>query len=247
MNANLKPLTPSLREIRKSCRNCSLASLCLPRTLNDHDLDKLDEVIETRSTLHKDDVLFEQGLAANYLYAVRSGSIHTYTTAKNGDKQSLGFHLAGELLGLNGFDNQIHSCSAVALETTSVCQLAVSDLHSLCLLIEGLQRQLVSLLSDEICKDHNMLLLMARCNAEQKLAKFFISLSTRLQNRGRSASEFNLTMTRSQIANYLGLTDETVSRIITKFRQAKIIQADRRLITILQPKTLANIAENGKF
>ena len=92
-----------------------------------------------------------------------------------------------------------------------------------------------------------MLLLMARCNAEQKLAKFFISLSTRLQNRGRSASEFNLTMTRSQIANYLGLTDETVSRIITKFRQAKIIQADRRLITILQPKTLANIAENGKF
>ena len=247
MNANLSPPTSLLRNVSHSCKSCSLASLCLPRTLSDTDLEKLDEVIETRSNLDKDDVLFEQGMPAKYLYAVRAGTIHTYTTARNGDQQSLGFHLAGELLGLDGFDNQIHSCSAVALETTSICQLAVSDLHSLCLRIEGLQRQLVSLLSDEICKDHSMLLLMARCNAEQKLATFFISLSTRLKNRGCSGSQFNLTMTRSQIANYLGLTDETVSRIITKFRQAKIIQAERRLITILKPKTLSTIAENGEL
>lgn len=234
----------SLKDIRNTCKSCSLAKLCLPRTLNHEDLERLDEVIQTRKTLQKNDVLFEQGQQAKYLYAVRSGAVRSFTTAKNGDEQTLGFHLPGELLGLDGMDNQIHSCSAVALDTSVVCELRVSELHNLCLRIEGLQRQLISLLSDEICKDQNMLLVMARCNAEQKLASFFMNLSSRLQQRGQSASEFKLSMTRCQIANYLGLTDETVSRIITKFRQHRLITADRKSIKILNAKGLQAVADS---
>ena len=100
-------------------------------------------------------------------------------TIKNGDEQILAFHLPGELRGLDGMDNEIHSCSAIALNTTIVCELRVTELHNLCLRVEGLQRQLIGLLSDEICKDQNMLFLMARSNAEQKLCIiFYESIST---------------------------------------------------------------------
>lgn len=234
----------SLSELRNTCKNCSLAKLCLPRKLSDEDLEHLDEVIQTRKTLQKNDVLFEQGQHSRYLYAVRSGTVRTFTTAKNGDEQILAFHLPGELLGLDGMDNEIHSCSAIALDTTIVCELRVTELHNLCLRIEGLQRQLIGLLSDEICKDQNMLLLMARSNAEQKLASFFMNLSTRLQQRGQSPNEFELSMTRCQIANYLGITDETVSRIITKFRQQRLIQADKKSIKILNAKRLQSVADS---
>jgi CRP/FNR family transcriptional regulator len=175
---------------------------------------------------------------------VRSGTVRTFTTAKNGDEQILAFHLPGELLGLDGMDNDIHSCSAIALDTTIVCELRVTELHNLCLRIEGLQRQLIGLLSDEICKDQNMLLLMARSNAEQKLASFFMNLSKRLQQRGQSPNEFELSMTRCQISNYLGITNETVSRIITKFRQQRLIQADKKSIKILNAKRLQSVADS---
>ena len=107
----------------------------------------------------------------------------------------------------------------------------------------GLQQQLLSLISDEITKDHTMLLLLARRNAEQKLATFLINLSGRFKARGYSAKEFDLAMSRYDIGNYLGLADETVSRLITKFRDQKLINAERKKIFILNHDMLCKVAE----
>ena len=110
----------------------------------------------------------------------------------------LGFHLPGEILGLDGLDNKIHSCSAVALNTSTVCELPVSELNVLCVKMPGLQQQLLSLISEEISKDHTMLLLLARRNAEQKLATFLSNIAERLKTRGYSGDIFELTMSRSE-------------------------------------------------
>ena len=231
------------QSLKASCQNCSLVELCLPRGLANEDLTTLDDVIKKRRLLHKGDILFSQGEKSGCIYAVRSGSVKTYTTAKDGEEQVLGFHLPGELLGLDGLDNKIHSCSGVALDTTTICELPIDDLNVLCVKIPGLQQQLLNLISNEIAKDHTMLLLLARRNAEQKLATFFINLSGRFKARGYSGEEFDLTMSRHDIGNYLGLVDETVSRLFTKFRERKIIDADRRKIKLLDHSQLCSIAE----
>ncbi len=232
-----------LKPLKASCQNCSLVELCLPRGLSNSDLSTLDDVIQQRRLAHKGEVIFSQGEKSGCIFAVRSGSVKTYTTAKNGEEQILGFHLPGELLGLDGLDNQIHSCSAVALDTATICEMPVIDLSILCVKMPGLQQRLLSLISNEITKDHTMLLLLARRNAEQKLATFFIDISGRLKERGYSADEFDLTMSRYDIGNYLGLADETVSRLISKFRENNIINADRKKISILDHYSLYQIAE----
>ncbi|MEM7401708.1 MAG: fumarate/nitrate reduction transcriptional regulator Fnr [Pseudomonadota bacterium] len=236
----------NFKSLKASCKNCSLVELCLPRGLNTDDLSTLDEMIQQRRLVQKTENIFSQGKRSNCIYAVRSGSVKTFTTDKNGEEQILGFHLPGEILGLDGMDNQIHSCSAVALDTSTICELPIDDLNVLCVKIPGLQQQLLSLISNEITKDHTMLMLLARRNAEQKLATFFINLSGRFKARGYSADEFDLTMSRYDIGNYLGLADETVSRLISKFKDNKIIDANRKQISILNHEKLCGIAE-GDF
>lgn len=231
------------KSLKASCQNCSLVELCLPRGLDNDDLAQLDDVIQNRRLLHKGDELFSQGENSGCIYAVRSGSVKTFTTAKDGEEQVLGFHLPGELLGLDGLDNKIHSCTGVALDTATICELPISELNVLCVKIPGLQQQLLSLISNEIAKDHTMLLLLARRNAEQKLATFFINLSGRFKARGYSDTDFDLTMSRHDIGNYLGLVDETVSRLFTKFREHKIIDAERRKIKLLNHSLLCKVAE----
>ncbi len=233
----------NFKSLKASCKNCSLVELCLPRGLNNNDLHTLDDVIQQRRLVRKNETIFNQGEKSGCIYAVRSGSVKTFTTAKNGEEQILGFHLPGEILGLDGLDNQIHSCSGIALDTSTICELPIDDLNVLCVKIPGLQQQLLSLISDEIAKDHTMLLLLARRNAEQKLATFFINLSNRFKARGYSADEFDLTMSRYDIGNYLGLADETVSRLISKFKENKLVDAERKKITILNHSMLCEVAE----
>ena len=233
----------NFKSLKASCKNCSLAELCLPRGLNNNDLSNLDDVIQQRRLVQKGESIFSQGGKSGCVFAVRSGSVKTFTTAKNGEEQILGFHLPGELLGLDGLDNQIHSCSGVALDTSTICELPIDDLNVLCVKIPGLQQQLLSLISNEITKDHTMLMLLARRNAEQKLATFFINLSGRFKARGYSGDEFDLTMSRYDIGNYLGLADETVSRLITKFKDNSLIDAKRKKISIINHDLLCRVAE----
>ncbi len=233
----------NFKSLKASCKNCSLVELCLPRGLGSSDLKNLDDVIQKRTLVHKGESIFRQGSKSEHIYAVRSGSVKTYTTAKDGEEQVLGFHLPGELLGLDGLDNHIHSCSAVALDTATICELPTEELNVLCIKIPGLQQQLLSLISDEINKDHSMLLLLARRNAEQKLATFLISLSGRFKARGYSSGEFELSMSRHDIGNYLGLADETVSRLITKLKEHSLIDANRKNIKIVDHDQLCKLAE----
>ncbi|NNG13437.1 MAG: fumarate/nitrate reduction transcriptional regulator Fnr [Halobacteria archaeon] len=233
----------NLNDIKISCGSCSLNELCLPHGLEGADLEKLDSTIKHQPPLQPGQHLFRAGDAGQSLYAVRSGSLKTYCTTKNGDEQVLGFTLPGEIVGLDGMSDGQYESYSVALETSSVCQLPFSQLDELCAEIPGLHRQMMRVVGREVTSDHSMLLLLGKRSADERLAAFLLSLSARYKTRGLSATEINLPMSRQDIGNYLGLAIETVSRLFAHFQDQKLLRVNRRLITLLDMARLQEIFE----
>jgi len=215
------------------CQNCSISELCLPFTLNDKELDSLDNIIDRKRPIHKGEQIFTDGQPMHALYAIRSGTFKTYTVNEQGEEQITGFHLAGDLLGFDAIADSEHPSFAKALETSMVCEIPYNTLDSLSNTMPKLKKQILRMMSTEIRGDQEMLTLLNRKNAEQRLATFISTLSIRYHARGLSASEFRLTMTRSDIGNYIGLTVETISRLLNRFHKNGLIQVDGKLITIL--------------
>ena len=232
--------------LKVRCKECNLRELCFPHGMNDEELDNMDAVVEQPRSLHKNDFLYRDGDKTMAIYAVRSGCIKTMTESANGDEQIVGFHLAGELLGLDGFADGAYSCNAVALETSSVCELPLDQLETLCHKLPGLQKQMRRIMGKEVSKDHKLLLLLGKMTADERLASFLLSLSTRMEERHWNANEFNLMMPRQDIANYLGMAVETVSRLFASFQNEKIIEVDRRHITILDMDRLKAMVGDGE-
>jgi len=215
------------------CQNCSISELCLPFTLNDKELDSLDNIIDRKRPIHKGEQIFTDGQPMHALYAIRSGTFKTYTVNEQGEEQITGFHLAGDLLGFDAIADSEHPSFAKALETSMVCEIPYNTLDSLSNTMPKLKKQILRMMSTEIRGDQEMLTLLNRKNAEQRLATFISTLSVRYHARGLSSSEFRLTMTRSDIGNYIGLTVETISRLLNRFHKNGLIQVDGKLITIL--------------
>ncbi len=225
--------TVDIQKFKASCENCNLAELCLPHGLNIDEMAELEELVKQNRPLHKGDHLFRAGDALSSLYAVRSGSIKLFTNSDDGDEQIIGFYLPGEIVGLDGFDNLIHSCSAVALETSSLCNFPYTQLMDICKTIPALQDQMFRLMGREISHENRLLLTIGKKNAEERIATFLISLSVRFHQLGFSAEEFKLSMSRQEIGNYLGLTIETVSRTFSRFQKSNHIAINNKHIQII--------------
>lgn len=228
---------------RVSCGNCRLASLCLPISLELNELDRVDDVILRRKPLQKGDYLYRAGDAFAAIYAVRSGCLKTVHLTEEGEGQITGFYLPGEMLGMDGLDANYHTNSAIALETTAVCEIPFNKLETLSRQIPSLQRHVFQLMSREITQDQQLITLLSKGSAEQRIAALLLSLSARHQNQQLAANSFTLPMSRTDIGNYLGLTIETVSRVFSRLKKSQIIQPEGRLLTLLSIdglKALAN-------
>jgi len=233
----------SLKDIKVACRECSLNEICLPVGVADDDMQLLDDIIERKRPLARGDHLFRHGDGFQSLYAVRSGCLKTYTTSEDGQEQVMGFHLPGELVGLDAIADNSHPLSAKALETTSVCEIPFPDLESLSTQLPSLQHQLLRVMSQEIRSDEDNMVVLGQKSAEERLAAFLIGLSKRFQRRGFSPNQFNLSMSRGDIGNYLGLALETVSRLFTRFQNEGLLRVDRKHIELLDRDKL--IAYSG--
>ena len=231
---------PSTQHIK--CKNCSISELCLPFSLNDEELDTLDDIIDRKRPIHKGDKIFNDGQELQALFAIRSGTFKTFTINKQGEEQITGFHLAGDLLGFDAIADNFHPSFAQALETSMVCEIPYKNLDELSNTMPKLKKQVLRLMSHEIKADQQMLTLLNRKNAEQRVATFIISLSERYHARGLSATEFRLPMTRSDIGNYIGLTVETISRLLNRFHKSGLIKIDGKLISIIDTNKLCETA-----
>jgi CRP/FNR family transcriptional regulator len=205
-------------------------------------MDRLDEIIERKKPLHKGDFLVKSGAPLNAIYAVRSGSFKSYTLSEQGEEQITGFHLAGDLVGFDAINKMAHQSFAQALETAMVCEIPFETLDELAGKLPKLRQQIMRLMSNEINYDQQMLLLLNKKTAEERVASFIYNLSERFGERGFSRKEFRFTMTRGEIGNYLGLTVETISRLLSRFQKEGFIKVDAKFITILDPETLAKKA-----
>lgn len=235
----------SIESIKVACKNCSLGSLCLPMGLTPADLEKLEKIIKRNRPLHRNDHLFRENDSFHSLFVVKTGTIKTYLPREDGGEQVLGFHLPGEIIGLDAIQDERHTCSAKVLETSAVCEFPFSQLEELAQAIPSLQRQLFRLLSKEIAEEGKMLTLLGKKNAEERLASFLVSLSLRFKRRGFSATDFYLSMSRNEIGNYLGLAVETVSRLFTRFQEEGMVRVDRKHIEVIDHDRLESVGRGS--
>jgi CRP/FNR family transcriptional regulator len=209
--------------------------------LTPEDVDLLDSIVKRNRPLHRGDHLFRQGDKFQHIYVVKTGTVKSFDPGEDGSEQVLGFHLPGEMIGLDAIETGHHHCSAKILETTAVCEIPFNRLEELSSSIPSLQHQMYRLLSREIGHDEDMLTLLGKRNAEERLASFLLSLSGRFQRRGFSPSDFYLSMSRHEIGNYLGLAVETVSRLFTRFQDEGLLKVERKHIQLMDIERLKQI------
>lgn len=212
------------------CGQCSLGSLCLPVGLDSADLLKLESIVDGSKPLADSEGVYTIGQTFDKIYAVKSGMFKTVIVDSHGNDHITGFHLPGELFGLDAIYPKRYVSSAVSLGTSSLCAIDYQQLESLSQDLPSLQRQMFNLLSKEVQTSHA---LNVDLTAEQKLANFIMTLSSRYSQRGYSATRFNLVMPRRDIANHLNMAPETVSRLFKRFQTEGLLDIKRTDLTIV--------------
>ncbi|MTI63008.1 fumarate/nitrate reduction transcriptional regulator Fnr [Methylophaga sp.] len=246
--AQLNNVTPLFKDLAKvehehniACRECSLYRLCLPLGLHSNDLAQLDKIIKRSQGFTRGEALFASDTPFKSIFVVRSGSFKTTVQASDGREQVTGFYFPGEFIGMDAIYEQAYKSTAKALESSSVCELPFEKLQEFGTTMPQLQVQMMSRLSKELSGDKTLMFLLGKKTAEEKLATFLLSLSRRFQDRGFSAREFQLTMSRGDIANHLGLAVETVSRLFTRFQDEGLISIQSKAISLLDSDKLKQL------
>jgi len=214
----------------------------MPLGLDQADMTLLDSIVKRKEVYKRGQVLFRPREPFDYVYAIRSGSAKTYVSTDDGRVQITGFHVAGELLGLSALTRRAYTSEARALETMSVCKVEMSLLDEISREIPSIQYQMLKIMSEQIRQDEELMLLLGKRSAEERLAEFLVSLSRRFASRHYSGTQFRLSMSRLDIGNYLGLAEETVCRIFSRFQEDGLITTDRRYVLLNDLKRLSAVA-----
>ena len=222
------------------CSTCAFSSACLSQGYNKSALAELHVLVEHIGPIAEGQHVFREGDPFTAIAAVRAGTVKTYVIDSVGHEQVLGFHLPGELIGLSAISNARYPCNAVALDTVMLCRFSFPQLALLATRMPGLQEQLFRLLSQDIGK---AALLAGDYSADERMAAFLVSLSRRYAARGFSAKRFHLTMGRTDMANYLRLAPETVSRVLRRFQDEGLVEVDRRELEIRNMEKLHALAK----
>jgi CRP/FNR family transcriptional regulator len=231
-----------LSTLKVACQDCTLFQLCLPIGINQADLVRLDRIIKRRRPVKRGEQLYHAGDAFKSIYAVKSGSFKTSTITEGGLEQVTGLHLPGELFGMDAISSGTHCCSALALERSTVCEIPYDQLEELGAQIPSLMRQTVRIMSKEILRDKRIMQI-TKNSAPGRLAAFLLGLSERWRERGFAAQEYHLSMSRIDIGSYLGLADETVSRLFTRFQEDGLLAVERKRIRLIDIHGLHAVAQ----
>lgn len=223
------------------CSTCAFSAACLGHGYDKTRLHELHILVEHTGPHAEGEHLFREGDRFGAIAAVRAGTVKTYVTDREGRETVLGFFLPGEVIGLNAIYQDRYPCSAIALERVALCRFSFPMMATLATRIPGIQQQLFKLLSEDIGKAS---LLTGDYSADERLAAFLVTLSRRHAARGFSGTHFSLTMSRTDIANYLRLAPETVSRVLRRLQDSGVITVERRELDIVQSDQLENLAQN---
>jgi CRP/FNR family transcriptional regulator len=215
------------------CSGCAMRAVCMPEGLTPREIARLDAIISSTRMVRLGEALYRANDPFKTIYAVRAGSFKTILVHRDGREQVTGFHLAGDMLGLDGVSSSHHGLDAIAMEDSNVCIIPFHLLESLCREIKGVQQHVHRMMSGEIVRESALTMLLGTMSAEERLAAFLVNLSARMKARGYSEAEFNLRMTREEIGSYLGMKLETVSRMFSKFGRDGMVEVRGKQIRIL--------------
>lgn len=229
----VQQVTPvKLHVLKEACAQCNARELCLPQGLSEEELQKLDEVVDSRRKLKRGEALYRTSDPFDSIFAIKTGFFKTEVVTEDGREHVTGFQMNGEILGMDGIGGDTHTCNALALEDSEVCIIKFKDLESLAATVPTLQRHFHRVMSREIVRDHGIMMLLGTLRAEERLVAFLLNLSQRYSARGYSPTEFHLRATREEIGSYLGLKLETVSRALSHLQDEGMIVVQQKHIRI---------------
>lgn len=212
-----------------ACSRCSLGELCLPRCLNADEVRRFEQIVQRSRPLHAGEHLFRAGDLFHSVATVRAGCFKSYVIEQDGQERVLGFYLPGEIIGLDAIHSGIHTANIMALDTSTICSLEFDSITDMARQMPGLQSELFRVMSQRIS---DLEIMSGDRTADQRIALFLLSLSERFSHRGYSATEFLLAMSRRDIASFLRLATETVSRVLARFQKSGLLHVDRKQLRI---------------
>jgi CRP/FNR family transcriptional regulator len=220
--------------------------LCLPAGIGASDLVSLDEIVRRRRPMERGERLFRFGDALSAVYVARDGAFKTVSLSESGDEQVIGFHLAGELIGLDALGTGLHRSEAVALTPANVCEVPFDELANVAAHVPSLQQQLMRIIGQSVGRDHDHMEMLVKRQANERIALFLHGLGERLLRIGQSGTQIKLPMSREDIASFLGLALETVSRGFTRLQDDGVISVFGRRVDILDSVELNRMAHGGE-
>ncbi len=239
------PSVLDLLQLRRGCTYCSVRDLCLPGGIAADDLHRLDEIVQRRRAVARGERLFRLGDPLTAVFVARDGAFKSVSISEEGEEQVLGFHLPGELIGLDALGTGEHRCEGVALVAANVCEVPYDLLSQVASQIPSLQQQLFRVIGQSVDRDQDHLGMLVRRQANERIALFLHSLGERYRNIGQSDHLFQLPMSREDIARYLGLALETVSRGFTRLQDDGIIAVTGRRVEIVNAAELHQLAHGA--
>lgn len=227
---------------KSDCSKCSIQVLCLPAAISREDFDQLSTIVKNRRPLKRGELLFSSGQKPSGIYVAREGAFKSIVYNQYGDSQVTGFHLPGEILGLDALGTDCHTCDSIALTVADVCEIALHDLERVASQVPGLQHQLLKIIGQTINRNQKHVEILAKKNAQERVALFLHQLAERYKVLGRSEHRLMIPMSREDIGSYLGLVIETVSRTLSKMQEEGLIAVNGREVQILQKEKLQGLA-----
>ncbi|MFC7378929.1 cyclic nucleotide-binding domain-containing protein [Brevundimonas sp. GCM10030266] len=229
------------RRSEAACISCGARAFSVCGSLPAEDLARLDAIVD-RTALKAGESLTREGDPATHVFNITSGSVRVYKLLPDGRRQITGFLFAGDFVGLaSGSD---YAFAAEAIEDVTLCRFRKTEYRALIRELPALEEALLERATHELAAAQNQMLLLGRKRAQERIASFILDLPERDPIRPQTAGHVRLPMTRSEIADYLGLTIETVSRELTKLKTAGVIRLlSLHELLVVQPGRLREIAD----
>ncbi len=237
----------SARLVQQACSQCALAHLCLPYGLDSDEIARLESQIIPDISIKAGHDLFVQGDPLAAFYAITEGGFKTAVFDTDGLEQIMGFYFAGDLLGLDALGDETHRCTATAIENGTVCRLPFDQIDNLLTQLPSLRRRLMRLMSRALTDEEHQLLTLGRKSSEGRVATVLLDFSQRLAMRNLDSSIVPLNMKRTDLANYLGMRVETISRVLGRFQSKGILNSTRKEVEIHDWLALRAYAGSGAW
>lgn len=228
-----------------ACDECRLRRMCFPDHLDDDLTRAIAAVVRPRPPLPRGSYLFRQGTPVTAFYFMRSGSAKAMLTDDSGRESIMSFLFPTDLVGTASMDLTRYHDSVITLERSSFCELRTTDIEALFHHDHAALRSFFAKVSNRIATERHARVRLEHSSADERLADFILELSASLARLGRDPHRIQLTMSRYDIANYIGLAPETVSRVLRRFHDNGLIDVQHKQLFLRAPQRLHRVADNG--